>query len=151
MRLSLRTSRCLQMENIGDYSDMFEVPVGMKVYLCFKLYSTFNPVRVFCPARSLMNEPTLQFESKLKSTHTTFDNKTSSPQQADADIARQLKLCLMLCVCTLFLQLYAYTAVCDCATNPTMVCNQCLDRGALTVRLLSNGHVYSLELSASGA
>ena len=42
----LRTSRCLQMENIGDYSDMLEVSVGIGVYLCFMLYATFNPVRV---------------------------------------------------------------------------------------------------------
>ena len=108
-----------------------------------------QPSESFCSSWSLMNEPTLQFESKLKSTHTTFDNKTSSPQQADADIAQQLKLCLMLCVCTLCLQFCTYTAVCNCATNPTMVCNQCLNRGASTVRLLSNGHVHFHDLSAA--
>ena len=55
---------------------------------------------------------------------------------------RAYALCLKLC---------AYTPVRDCATYTSMVCIQCLDRGASTVRLLQNGHVYFHDLYANGA
>ena len=109
----LRTSRCLQMENIGDYSDMFEVSVGIGVYLCFMLYATFNPVRVLpyaatgddgyqvkcgpprCRILSLASQPKrldqrFTLKSKPKSICATLTTSNSSPQQwqqVDADIA----------------------------------------------------------------
>ena len=88
-----RTSKCLQMENIGVYSDMLEAQV-------VKSYVQRIPGQVIIPGFSIRtNGPTLRLEIKTQ----------------------------------------AY------------VCNKCLDRGASTVRLLSNGHVHFHFLSASGA
>ena len=110
----LRTSRCLQMENIGDYSDMFEVSVGIGVSLCFMLYATFNPVRVLpyaatgddgyqvkcgpprCRILSLASQLeqlnqrfTLKFKTQVYMCNllTTSNSSPRQWQQVDADIA----------------------------------------------------------------
>ena len=79
--------------------------------------------------------------------YATLDNKQLQP----STMAIKLMLTLRDIHIKLCLKLRAYTPVCDCATCTSMVCIQCLDRGASTVRLLQNSHVYFHNLSASGA